>query len=911
MTVAPKFEPLEDRIVLDGADPDVTIATADPSEVIELGEQDVAFTLTFDNGGTDTGYVPFVDLIIPTSGADEQGDGPTFDSAEFLGAPITTTTLVFDENGEVEHPFLVNPDGTAFVVTGADEGDTLVVFELPYGSFSPGNPPVDIDFKLDFSDQADLNALPTLQAFGGFALGCDPLDNPGPNLNDDNPIRAAVASELQLDPQLFTVQKINNVSEGDAATGPSYVYSYDLVINVAPGQTLDDFVLTDNLPPEIVYLGVTSIDGAVGTITSEPTLDGQVQPGDQLVVEFDEVSGTVTVTFDYYISNDPSDSVAPTNDPSSGGPTPVDNDVTGAGTWNPLDEADAEIMVSDSDSDSIQATTLGIQKTAELIDDQNAPGTSPGDTYRFTLDIQVSDYFTFGDLMVQDVLGDGWSYVTGSAAFDKSEESDADLAGIELDGFETILINTPTDGDTQVTWDLSAAMLNEVGQDGLLIGDIAGDGTSSGTQTTVQITYLATVDDSFNDTGSGEQQISQGDRLENDVTVTGNVRDNSDPNTVTLNDVTNTSGVDIQIARGEIESKAVYALNGDTDPPEDVVLAAGDTVTFSIVYKAPLAAFEDFRIEDNLPQLVFDPDVEGVVWNAAAGDPPIAGEATFGAQTSASLLGLVPTVTTDGPNNGVIFDFGDFTEPVRGEATIEILFTSTVQDAIFAPDLLLTNQATAFETNTFGEEINSTAIAQFDYAEPDLSITKGVVATDSTDPDAEIVDGPTGLSGVSVPDSGSPRFTGTVSSDALSTNPVDANIENVDAGDTVTFAIVLENTGKAPNGAFNVTVGDTLPDGFEIPGGGLNLSITDGTGDSVGFTRPDGTAATANDLFTNAGGTGLMLVDDSVEEGALSAFNANSGENVIVITYDLVLTDDVFAGGTADQHGCDYDLYGV
>ncbi|MEM6914343.1 MAG: hypothetical protein AAF511_10240, partial [Pseudomonadota bacterium] len=215
MTVKPKFELLEDRIVLDGADPEVTISGP---EGVELGQQDVAYTLTFDNTGTDSGYVPYAELIIPTSGLDGEGDGPSFDSASFLGAAITTTELTFDASGEVEHPFLTNPDGTPLIVTGGQPGDTLVVFELPYGSFSPGNPAVDIDVVIDFSDQADLGATPTFQALGGFALGCDALDNPA----DDAPIRGDTDTLVQ-NPTLFNVAKRSTAPELEQATGPSYV----------------------------------------------------------------------------------------------------------------------------------------------------------------------------------------------------------------------------------------------------------------------------------------------------------------------------------------------------------------------------------------------------------------------------------------------------------------------------------------------------------------------------------------------------------------------------------------------------------------------------------------------------------------------------------------------------------------
>ncbi|MEO1307361.1 MAG: hypothetical protein AAFV38_05375, partial [Pseudomonadota bacterium] len=255
----PRFEPLEDRIVLDGV-PDVEIIGPD---AVQLGEQNVAYTLEFDNVGADTGYVPYVDLILPSTGEDGD-DGVTFDSASFLGTTIATTVLNFDTNGEVVHPFVVDALGDPLIVTG-NPGDQLVVLELPYGSFSPGNPAVDIDIVLDFSPLADLDQAQDITAIGGFALGCDPLDNP----TSDAPIRGT-PTVSSIDQNLFTVEKVNNAPEADGATGPSYPYEYTLTVEVADGQTLTDFVLTDTLPPEIVYLGNVAISGGVGTIMQEP-----------------------------------------------------------------------------------------------------------------------------------------------------------------------------------------------------------------------------------------------------------------------------------------------------------------------------------------------------------------------------------------------------------------------------------------------------------------------------------------------------------------------------------------------------------------------------------------------------------------------------------------------------------------
>lgn len=868
----PHFELLEDRIVLDAV-PDVSF---DAPTSIGLGEQDVPITLTFDNLGPDSGYVPYVDLILP-EGADGD-DGVTFDSASFLGSPITSTVLTFDAAGEAEHPFAVDSLGDPIVVSG-NPGGQLVVLELPYGSFSSGNPAVDIDLVLDFSPLADLDVAQDITAIGGFALGCDPLDNPG----DDAPIRGTPTTAT-IDQDLFTVTKTNTIPERDAVTGPSYPYEYTLTVDVADGQTLSDFTLSDTLPPEIVYLGGLSITGATGAVVSEPPVDTIATPPDnEIVIDFATITGPVEVTFDFYISDEPALSTDPVIDPATGDEVNVTNQVTGTATWDPVDGRDDIVSVSDSDTDIIQARSIAVQKSNFVVTDAQAGGPTPEDIYEFTLNVQVSDYFTFGDLLVTDVLGNGWDYIEGSAELSFSQESGSSASPISLTPFETSLFSAGT-GETTNTWDVSAAL----GGDGLLIGDIAGDGSSSGTQTTVTITYQAQVLESYPGPVGGTPQISQGDVLSNNATVSGTVRDNDDPTTV-LGTEDDASSNAVELAIGAIRSKEVYALNGDVAFDPSVPIAAGDTVTFRVIYDAPLGAFEDLSLVDNLPQNVFDATEVTTFNSVSSATPPAAGEAQFGpGDTFLINGGGLPVLSIDAPNNGVTFDLSNLEVDPRQPVQVEIMFTVTVVDAVFAPDLLLTNQATAFETDSFGNTIDTTAIAQFEYSEPVLEITKGVVAFTSPDGDTAL-DAAAGPVGFSDPGTPGTRFGSTINSDGLDATPIDANIENVDAGDLVTFAIVIENTGRAPNGAFNVNVTDTLPPGFEIPatGAGLNLTITDGAGNPVAFDPP----ATDADLFT-AGG--LTLTDGAIE-GAISSYDPTAGDNVIILTYDLVVSDGVSA----------------
>ncbi|WP_299288803.1 isopeptide-forming domain-containing fimbrial protein [uncultured Tateyamaria sp.] len=890
---APKFEALEDRIVLD-ATPTVTV---DAPDQIDIGAQDVAVTLTFDNTGTnDSGYAPYVDLVLPSTGSDGD-DGVTFDSATFLGSPIVTEELVFDAAGEAVHPFATDTLGNPLVINavdfGAQPGDTLVVFQLPYGSFSPGNPPVDIDVVLDFSPNADLAQDFNISALGGFALGEDAQDNPGV----DPPIRGAINTDI-VDQQLFQVSKASNIPEDEAATGPSYPYQYTLTVDVADGQTLDNFTLTDSLPTSIVYLGGLTVNGGTGAVvTTEPPTDVQLTGAtNDLVIDFTEVTGTVTVTFDYFITE--TDGTDPVLDPNTG-LGEVRNTVTGEGDWTPLDPRDAtQTGLTDDATIVTEASALNIQKGIALPVDTGQPGPTPGDEFVFTLNIQVADYSDIDNLRIEDVLGNGWDYVQGSATFVTSEQGQSITTATGFDetagsgDLEVDLSNFNTTGETTLTFDLSQAMVT-AGQDSLLTGDIAQDGTSEGINTTATIIYRATVREAFtNNGGLGLPQIGQGDVLSNAVDVFGDVRNPNNP--AVFNAITDESSASVSVAVGEIREKSIVAVNG-VAPGADPTIAAGDTITFSIIYDSPLGSFDDLSIIDNLPQDIFDATEVGVASFYAPGSGPAippAGQSTFGSndtffaafQASGQPGTGLPSVSTNAPDNQIDYDFGGLSIDPRAPVVVEILFTVTVQDALFAPDLFLTNQSTAFEGNQVAGQVDSTAIAQFNYAEPSLDITKGVVAF-APSPNSDVALGDTGPVTFNAPGTSGARFSGVVGSTALETDPIDANITGIDAGDTLTFAIVVENTGSAPNGAFDVTVQDSLPAGMTLVPG--SVFVTNGTGATINFT---------GDLF----GAGLNLTDQvdaatGLPVGAIRAFDASAGDNIAIITYDVTVDPDATA----------------
>ncbi len=875
----PMLEKLEDRILLT-AEPTVTI---DGPSSVELGQQDVGYSVTFDNtSATDAGFAPFINVVLPTTGTDGD-DGITFDSATFLGTNITPTQLVFDANGEAEHPVAVDANGDPLVIGGVP-GDTLLVFELPYGSFTPNQAPVAIDLVLDFSPLADLDQALEIEAVGGFALGDDELDNPDA---DPSILGVATSATLDVEPTLITLTKENEGSEGETATGPNFPRTWTITLDVADGQTLTDVLIEDVLPNNVHYLGGLTISDGTAVVNNEPTLNQVVQPGDELLsISVPTVTGgtPITVSFDYFIPE--FDAFGnPVIDPVTGVASIAQNDVRAEGDWTPLDPRDPpQRIVSDEVSvdDELILRSIAVQKSFVISDDQNVAGPTPEDTLTYTLEVQVSDFFTMGDIVLTDVLGDGLEFVGGSVEFSVNEEDGDTIATTAFDaGALTVNDDTPDTGQTELVFDLSAAILAEGAADGILIGDLIDSAQEGGTVAT--ITYDARIKDQFEDPND-EAEVSQGDEISNDVTVTADVRDNADPNTPTGNSVDDTSSAGFEIPFGGIEEKQVVAING-VAPSPDLVIVPGDAVTFSVLYTAPLGSYEDLTLDDFLPLPVFDAAEVTIFNNIASATPPAAGESQFGAQTSAAYIAGAPpppVPVVDTTSNSVSFDFGTFSIDPRQEIQIEILFTVSVEDAVFADGLLLTNQATTNEQNTGDEAVSTTAITQFVFAQPELNITKGVVAIDSTNPNGSI-DGSIGPVGFGQPGDAGPRANGLINSTNLDSDPVDANLSDVDAGDLVTFAIVIENTGSAAGGAFDVQIQDTLPAGYDIPAGGLNLDVRDGTGAAVGFT----------DLGGGIFGSGIELDDDNANAlGAIAAFDDTAGDNIIVVTYDLVVADD-------------------
>ena len=929
--------------------PSVSIGVASQ---VPLGEP-FSFTVTFDNTSgnpSDVGYGPILDLIFPVNGADGNAgtstpDGITFSTATYLGVLLTSTVLPFPDadgpgpgtTGCVNHPYFRNTAGVYLQVCGT-AGDALVVLELPFGSFAPDQPPITVSVQANLSNLADLSTALTLKARGGFRFGSDPLDNwccdaviVAPS--DPNGVGWPSGS---LTPTLLTLSKTYSGPEDETATGPNFPRRYTLTVGIADAQSVTGLTINDTLPDNLQFSSV--ISPVSGCTPPPPGI-----PGGTLSCTFaGSVSGSASVVFEYFIPqiNAVGGDVLP---PTSGDDRISEDNASAAASWDPDDSRDpiTPLTIDAAGPEhTLNDRSIAIQKSvANRTDTTN----TPTDVLEYTLAFQISDFFTFGDLVVTDTFSDGqrlfldpgfeprlsvsdrveprggpFTYTTPAyppnppnppapgddLLIDVSEIGNSG-PGVPPDG---------TDGSTSLTFEVSDALVHLGAADGVLQGGraIAPDtGPATGT-----ITYYTQIQDAFSDTyPSSDPSVDQGDLLSNSVRIFGTVRNNANI-TQADGDEDDGSGAGVTIARGPV-TKSLYAINGGSPSPAQV--APGDTVTYRITYDMPASDVEGLHFHDYLPLPVFDvldPDATGgpgPVWSYNGGAPgtiPASGQVSRGPTDTftgpTGISGITPALSASGPDNSLTLTYGSFDDPLNRPSTVDLLFTVSVTTEPFADGLFLTNQVRQHEGSTNAGEIETDVIIQIQVQEPLLFLTKGVGATSSSGAFTPPQVAPPGVT--FNPPGSNPSWSGLVNSSGLATQPIDSNLAGVDAGDLATFALVIENQGSSPHGAFDIRLRDLLAPGYVIPssGLGLNLQIRRGNGDAIEFQALDalgvplvsGPNTSPEYLFYNTSldHGGLELLDPSDAEGVCQGHGLGDGANIVILTYDLQLAPGVEPG---------------
>ncbi|MEI6160173.1 MAG: hypothetical protein WCP77_10090, partial [Roseococcus sp.] len=478
--------------------------------------------------------------------------------------------------------------------------------------------------------------------------------------------------------------------------------------------------------------------------------------------------------------------------------------------------------------------------------------------------------------VLTDLLGDGQHLDSGFTPTITVHEGATDLV-TSFTPSSFSLNRSNITGISTLGFNLSQLLLDN-GGDALLNGDPTGTlGVTS-----FVITYRAVIDRTY--VAPPQGPVTENDHLGNQISLAGRVDLDGTPGGIHGGDVTDNSQSSVTVTAGD-SSKTVYALNGQL-VSGPVTIVSGDTVTYRLTRSFPQSLVADFSLTDFLPLPIFNVALENFSFvDAVSVTAPADGVVQWGPSATAfrALYGTVPTLSVSIANNALTLDFGDIGNGTPASTTLDLLFTVKVQDRPLGDQLLLTNLATATETNSAGTVITDNDIAQVTLSEPVLKVYKGVVAT--SDPGAVFSPGTVGPVPFSAPGSAGVRFTGVINSTNLAATQVDSDLSGVDAGDKVTFAVIVENTGTGKNGAFDIVFEDFLPVRLTIPVGGLNLQVTDGAGTALAYT-----------LNTTSSGLGLnFTLSDAPGAGALTAYDATSGRNIMVVTFDAILSDRVEA----------------
>jgi uncharacterized repeat protein (TIGR01451 family) len=911
--------------------PNPQLTVSAPSEV-PIGE-DFTFTITFSNStpnNTTVGFGAFIDLVLDSGGADHNNpppggggpcDGIQIVSADLVGVgggpvsiPLLTTAAPCGGTVPLAHPFGSSPFGPVVVPTSSQ----MTTLDLIFGSYVSTQPARTIKVKAHVHNFADVGHPLFIYARAGFRYGGNGTVGP-PILTDSSLTASAWTRQAAVTPVLFTIKKTYLFLEGETATGSNNPQKYAIEVDLAPGQTITDLVVTDCLEPNMIYAGLDTVATTPGySVLATP-------PNPCLKLKYPSVTGgagpDINVVFSFYIPR--LTNLGNVLDPDSCWNKTSSDDIKLEGDWVALDPRDVpgQHIVSDltPQDDVITDKRFALQKSVALL--PPSIHVIPGAILRYTLRFQLSDFFTVGGIVVTDVLSDGQTLVTSPPGLaPRLTVRDRRGPTATVVPFSITLgnlldsPNPPADppadcgdgkGGRTLVFKASLAMQNNpslfassVLQQGILTGGQAFPPIST-IPASGEIVFHARIEDVFTYPHPGDRYVDKDDPLTDCTEMRADIYSNEIMPVMKKPQLTcsDDSKVSVIVSPDKI-TKSVYAITrgstlvcGPGGPacsnsltaPADVY--PGDKVTFRIEKTIWSSDAEQVTVEDFLPLPFFDvsdPDADsntvGPPWvftNSAGGLPPF-GSARLGPSDTLHTLvtPTTPVFTADPTTNSIKFDYGTFNDPANHARKIDLLFSCRVTLKPFADGLKATNESQECEGNTFEGHFCQSAIARVNVRQPNLRIRKGVVATGNTKGMFTPALTPTGKWLPFGVGPSCPRFSAPINSTNLG-GLIDSNLNNVDANDDVIFAIAVENIGGAP--AFDVELVDGVP--VNTLNNELTCFVPDfstlcvrrGNGAAIPFTAAPPPGAPSSRIIN----LGLSLTPNS----------PTSGTNIAIITF--------------------------
>ena len=641
------------------------------------------FQVSSKNGGDVTGYGPYIQLITPA--------GVTLNpsTVTYLGSSVTVTDNgIFPSSGTLIDVL------TGLTVTGTP-GSHLWIIQYPLGSFTTQEPEAVLNITASLAGNATLGVPLNITAYPVFRYGATPTGI--------TPLRG-VSSTAPVTPTVIKLTKTSDAHEQETATGSNYPVTYTLTVDVANGQTVNNVTLVDNIPGNLQFVQI--VDPAGGTVIQQPST---MNPGGKLLINFGSITGVLgsdrVVKYTVFAPkfNNTSEYVL---DPLTGATSNATNNATVNGTY-------LSNTVSSSDSYTLNLKSLAVQKSVSDVTDPT--NHKPLDILKYTVNFQVSDFFSLKELVINDTLGDGQTFLQDAAHTPTLTihlpSGTYNLNFNLLDSSVFQMVHNSTTGETYLVFNISQLLINN-GLTGVLEGGNYTGVNNGATQGSLN--FWSQINVNYE---NPNHPIVSNDYIENLVTGSAKLVENS-------SSVSDGSGTQIQIV-SPVAEKSIYKING-SDPVAGNLVKPGDTVTFSLTVSVPTTNLANFSITDYLPlpflrTLGFSngqaPLAQGTL--PSSGQWSLASDDTFSA-----LTGTIPTLVVDPVQNTLTFIYGNVYNATQPTSLVHILFTVTATDEPMADSLYLTNLMNINYNNTFMETFADNKIVSLTTQEPHITITK-------------------------------------------------------------------------------------------------------------------------------------------------------------------------------------------
>lgn len=757
-------------------------ATSPPIEGL-VGEA-FCFDASLSNSGT-TGFGPYYQIVTKP--------GYTLSSADFIMNPLAITNVgTFPSSA----PFEVTDPLSETDVTGPADGE-LYTIQFPIGSLVTGQPALNVTLCFDVDSAEVVNVaepnafeLVPVYQYGDTATGAN-----GPEFG--------TRDSYNFTPREIVYSISDSTAEMERPPGPAWAWDIEIIANIASDRTVNpiDFgpIEPITLPPNVQFLGPVTFTGSGVTCTATTPPGGS--PGGDVTLDCIQGTGTIgndediVVTFPVYI----------------------------------IDTLDPNSCTNDSAINT--AKHLTIQKSA-------TQSGIPGSTISYSIRFDVSEFVDgITDLSVEDILPDGMTYV--------------DAPMLTYGGSTTTLPHviandTPSTGETQVTYDVTAATGNLAAAD------------------TGLITYTATIDQTYDGTPLAGQPLRSRDRLTNSVIGTYDIENG-------IADCTDDSSATVTVDNVTISKTLVSPANG--------LVQAGDPVTWRLTLDIPSGDVQGITFTDYFPLPVVNATTIDTTTGIAANTDIVFGPAHNAANNGNPIDAA--TITANAGENSLTIAWQDVIATTP--QVIEVDITAVISNEPFADGIVLSNVVQAKTDNSGVDNSSGIQISQITLQQPLLTVDKSVVGSTTGYEAGDDV-----IYNVTITNDGSaPAY----------------DVRVVDTPDTELTNCTVTNTTGASGGTPNNMFGA----GYDIPtfSGATNNAID--PGDNVVFAVTCTVALTAsnNDTLENTvnaqwaaqpGATTFPPEEDSAEVRTAQAQVFKE-----IVTTSEAVTDDTTADTSGDR----------